>query len=1685
MQGATRGCFSLGGLSLAVALGALMALTPPAQAHEDMDKYLDEAGQPAPIKSRSFATLLSERIEGVRNRMEKAGSQEASTDAQDASTDDKDTAVASRTKTSNRYPDDHIPGAVNLGLTGQDIGAAAAFHARNMGAGYGAKTLRGRMEERIASTGTYQQSGRKHFGADPREDVRLLSAAAETETVNAGARCTAGQKRRTFNVSAINADITLNQYHDFFPGYMYVLDENIDAVRAEEVRNEEARAEETDPGSVTNGLSGDAIQPLAIRANQGECLVINLKNEVDDENVSFHLHGSGLLVASTGEAATSRSASANVAPGEAQSFEWNISDDQQEGVHSFHSHNREQASVGLFGTLTVEPRGSRFLDPYTGKELKSGWLAMIEDPSGPDFREFTVIYHEIGTEEFRPLDKREDMILLRDVIAGNYRSSTRALNYRSEAFGNNLHHQKEMFHQEDEALAYSAYNNGDPVTPIPRSYLGDPAKWRLVHAGTEVFHSHHLHGGAIRWRRQAELTQDLNLFGTDNFALGNNGPIKFPPVRSTSDRVDVQTAGPGETHDLVIECGTGGCQRTAGDFLYHCHIPQHYVAGMWAYWRSYNTLQIKGAKTDTMPSLAELPDRSGQMKAGISSDKLIGKTVRQFGKNYNIVSSGGDHAGVLMAGDPKVESYALSDWVESMLPPKGKPGKKDGWKEQIMAFDASVWDWDKKGDVYQAEPETMVDWPKYKPEWMGRKPGERVAILFDPDTGRLAWPHLRPHFGKRPPFSPNRNGAPFLEPIVENADGSKSARVSRPGENGPWSLCPAESNSMDQRKHYNVHAIMTPITLAGAKGDQAPIVDEQGQIYVLHEEEKAIRANDDLKIPLVLRANVGDCVDVILTNEIPDYNENLYSSKVNIHIHFVQFDVQASDGVITGFGYEQSVRPFTMMADDGKGLHKPQNELVASASKAGATSVTLKSAESFQAGALVGVGMDQVGHLDIRKIKSISGNTVTFTEPLDFDHGADEIVSTEFVRYRWYADADFGVTYWHDHAFGLTSWGHGLFGSTVIEPPHSTYHDPKTGELVRSGNLVDIRTTEPVSSQVSGSFREFVLQLQDSNPRTETQVSSGTVVNKPSSPDAKPSFINPLGSKDSWSLPFTAFKHLNGGDRTSGGTFGMRVEPLHRRLNVNSDVSKVFDSKTHGDPDTRTLRAYLGDPIVVRALDHSGNEMHTLHFQGHTFPLERYLVGSRPKSSLHLGIAERWDLVIPAAGGVQKMAGDYMYHSGRSSHLGEGLWGLIRVMDKRVDDLQPLPGREIIEASAKSVCPANAPVKAFSVSAVDYAMDLHSLAPGEITPESAGTNRTLQAENKDAKIYVLDSEVSALESGNLRPHPLTLHVNVGDCIKIALTNRTKGSKVSFHTDMLAYDPQTSMGANIGNNKGDQTLAPGKSRTATFYAHPEVGETAGLITDFGDVTTGPRNGLYGAIVVGPRGSSYRDPETGADISMANSWRADVIVDRTIFENKGRANYRDAALFFQDEDNVIGTAFMPYVRDSAGLTAVNYRLEPFVWRAEQYECDFENGFACEGAPDPETPLIKANVGDAVRIHVVGAHSEQNSTFNLEGHQWPLEPMADGAEMLETEQFGGHEILEVNVTAGGMNGLSGDFVWMSHRQVYAEAGQWGLFRVTPDSGEGSVKSLASYDQEKTIEKAEIAGAKTSRQASARSVN
>ncbi|MCI0574236.1 MAG: multicopper oxidase domain-containing protein, partial [Myxococcaceae bacterium] len=287
------------------------------------------------------------------------------------------------------------------------------------------------------------------------------------------AGCLPGAPVRRYDVSAIHIVMTLNRFGDNDPdAFMYVLDDRID-----DVRKQERKAL---PDRVTTGLRKDAIQPLVLRANLGECLVVRFTNRLTSDKASMHFHGLPHTAENAG-GFTGNNPNTFAEPGKSVTYVLPLpSNREAERAYYVHDHGdaRERINHGLFGTVVLEPEGSVYLDPETGEPLRhTNWEAIIQTPGpDPDFREHVIFYHEIGNESFVNIRTAEGGALPQvDGLSGSYRPGTRALNYRSEPFLNRL----EL--KEDESLAYSSYPFGDPPTPIPFNYLGEPTKMRILH----------------------------------------------------------------------------------------------------------------------------------------------------------------------------------------------------------------------------------------------------------------------------------------------------------------------------------------------------------------------------------------------------------------------------------------------------------------------------------------------------------------------------------------------------------------------------------------------------------------------------------------------------------------------------------------------------------------------------------------------------------------------------------------------------------------------------------------------------------------------------------------------------------------------------------------------------------------------------------------------------------------------------------------------------------------------------------------------------------------------------------------------------------------------------------------------------------------------------------------------------
>ncbi len=1422
-----------------------------------------------------------------------------------------------------------------------------------------ARDMEARLAARIEAESDFQIDGHQE-GEGPTLGAAQVEHVAQ---LFSGGPCPVGLDVKLYEIAAVSTKITLNRWGDNDPdGFIYTMVDNIGAVRAQ------AAASEDQAYGLTLGLGPDVIQPLTMRANVGDCLRISLTNTLA-EPTSMHVHGADLVLAGTQDPALSTNPDAMALPGETVSYEWYIDPTYySENTHYAHPHGpraRFQVGHGLFGAVIVEPERSEYYDQrdrsllcsprsFDGvRRCRNSWDAMISPGEGVDFREFAMFYHEIGNAKYAVFDKNGEQLPIIDPIVNSYKPSGRAINYRSESFANRLLENEEQvaFYEEfsaDEALAYSSYANGDPATPIPQTYLGDPVKFRLIHGGSETFHVPHLHGGGIQWQRQQDMGKD----SADDYVPINAGLTKQFAASMPSSGNDSQTIGPSETYEMEIACGSGGCQQTVGDFLFHCHVASHYVSGMWHFWRVYNTLQSGQGKTDRLAVLAELPDRRDIIELPVTSEGLIGRTVEFSGQTI------------------QVEEENLAELVEMQLPPQGTPHHVQ---------DAQVFDWQREGNLYLNEPETAYVWPDYA----SPAPGERPPFLFAANTGKFAWPYLRPHLGERPPFAPHHGPSPYMEPF-DHANEEPSA----PGANGAGSLCPTGA----PRRFYNVHAIQTPIEVTH------DLTETDGMIFVLKEHEAKARSDPEFKVPLAIRANQGDCVDIFLINELEglpkDNGEHRSLLKTNIHIHFVQFDVQASDGVITGASFEQAPRPF---ARDNQSVD------LTSGAAAGSNRLELADASLFHVGSVIAVGIDQATEiLETATIAAIDGRTLSLVEPLKNNHAIGEIVSAEFVRYRWFVARQNGAIYYHDHVDALARWTRGLFGALIAEPQASTWHHPRTGEEITSGPFADIHTDREVVPGLTGSFREFVLFMNDRNPQT-------------------------------------------------GSSFNLRAEPLAADTDRGQGPEHLLLSSTlHGDPATPTLQAYPGDPIMLRLLTSATEEVHPFHITGHRFRQERFQANSPMISNFGVGISERYNAYIPSAGGAAELPGDYLYYNAAERHFREGSWGLLRVYEALSANLQPLPGRKVPKSEPRAEiasgipadatdpgnpCPATANIRRYAVSAIDASYVINA-ASGLRQP--------------NGRVYVLDSDFSPARLPSEDISPLVLRANAGDCLEVSFSNRST-NPASLYIDGAEVDPQGSLGMTVGYNL-NQATQPGSRRLYRYYLPDEMG--ALLIRDFGSPLQNGAVGLYGALIVEPAGATYHDTITD---SALNSGVAAVI------RLPGGESFREFVTVFADQDPDIGLFLMPYDADVDREATVNYRAEPMRPRTALFgfleDQDFINPadfniaarlFDQDIFGPPATNVFPALAGETVRFRVISGFSEQVQMFSIEGHEWELTPTLAGSDVVSSRYLPSGGTLNIELKSlGGPASRPGDYLWSNHRLPYMKAGQWGLLRVLPSDG------------------------------------
>jgi hypothetical protein len=353
-----------------------------------------------------------------------------------------------------------------------------------------------------------------------------------------GDGCAPGTRVRTYAVAAVAVDLPLNPHGDHVPrGLMYILEEALPALQ------------EREP------------QPLVLRANAGECLVLRFTNRLATEPAALRIEGLRATVRGSSQEG-GFVPSTSVPPGQSLTYVLSLPEaPEAEGAYLLHDSEDggEREARGLFGALLVEPAGSVYRSTETGEPLRdgSGWEALIDVPSGQDFREMTLLYHAMGPPEVADVrSARGEPLPLQDEMAGPFRPGAFGLNYRSQPY-----FEREESPEEEDERPKSPRRVAAPL--LLRSYLGEPVKLRVLHAGSAEFHIHHLHA----WRKGQRAKQ------------APASPFEAPQLLSPGSGISLGTSGAGDF------------PTAAGDFIVHCHLPNHSAGGEQFSWRVFGSPQ--------------------------------------------------------------------------------------------------------------------------------------------------------------------------------------------------------------------------------------------------------------------------------------------------------------------------------------------------------------------------------------------------------------------------------------------------------------------------------------------------------------------------------------------------------------------------------------------------------------------------------------------------------------------------------------------------------------------------------------------------------------------------------------------------------------------------------------------------------------------------------------------------------------------------------------------------------------------------------------------------------------------------------------------------------------------------------------------------------------------------------------
>jgi hypothetical protein len=1180
----------------------------------------------------------------------------------------------------------------------------------------------------------------------------------------------------------------------------------------------------------------------------------------------------------------------------------------------------------------------------------------------------------------------------------------------------------------------------DDPSNVHHSYIGDPVRFRNLHAGPKETHVFHLH--------QHQWLQS--------------------PRDQNSTYLDSQTISPGAGFTYEINYGGGGNRNVGspGDSIFHCHLYPHFAEGMWELWRNHDVFE------------AGTPDRNlpdGEIAGGTPNPAIVpipGKMMPPMpsaafpGYPFYVAAQAG-HRAPQPPMDMIYDGGLPRHRILSATVKEGREAIPDKYFHDEIA--ARV--------LSRNDDPTLLAFARTL---------ESANIELLPSNGTAAeQTAMKFHAG-------NFLGTPGVNVTTQygwkgkgyvsyDSAGNKGLFIvnGRPPQPGAPYADPCPDNAPERPYKAAYVQFDMPVNSAGWH-------DRQARIAVLQEDVMDTLSGARSPEPLFFRANSNDCITYKATNLIPnvlnvdDFQVFSPTDIMGQHIHLVKFDVTASDGAGNGWNYEDG----TFTADEVVERIKANNKYQEAH---GGTQIL-----EPQAHPELGPGPDN----DSDGFGDWLGAQTTiqrwWADPLLNRSGEDRTLRTVFTHDH------FGPSSHQHHGLyaALVIEPTGSQWTALDGSPLNSRDDG--GPTSYAANIIH---ANPALSfrEFNLAFSDYaIVYTADNQPvnppnhqEKELPMTIGSPVLEDPSQQPQPESISTADPGTQLINYRNEPLPLRVGERSSSGQFAQKAGDA-------GDLGLAFSSVVHGDPSTPLLKVYEGDRVNLRLIQGGQEEQHVFNLHGFKWLSEPSSPNSGYNNAQQIGISEHFEFEV----GAFPVAGrniDYLYSSAATDDLWDGMWGVIRAHKDLQPGLMPLPSNPDIpnpDLQNANVCPASAPVRNFNVTA--------RLASDFLPGGALVYNDRFDMKDPHAILFVEDGDAAALQSGAKKPEPLTLRAAAGDCIKVTLKNALpavvpegdswnevppivpgfnfnqvkESNRVGLHAQLVAVNTFTDDGAAVGFNE-DSTVSPGGTHVYTWYAGHRKLDTSGNpvaapvefgatgLRDMGDAIKHSSHGAMGALIIEPQGSTWTT-------DAASKASADVR------DGAGNLLFREFVVLYQDDLSLLHNG-VPMMNDrgaddseDTGMHAFNYRSEPTWARLglppetplqDLAAHDYTNVLSsiapnpgCGGAcGDPATPIFTATAGTPVRFRVldVAGHPRQHG-FTVFGHHWNFEPWTQNSTVqgenpltFDVGSYSGIAAtrhLNILTRAGGLFNVPGDYLYRTQESFKFGSGLWGLFRVTP---------------------------------------